>query len=203
MWTTIAKQLRHPLGALVGCLMEAFNRRSNQIAIEALGVEPDDTVLELGCGHGGGVERLARMTDAALVLGVDHSTTMLAHAARRNVRAIRERRVHFVLGRADALPCRSESFDKILAVHVLYFMGTEVIREARRVLRPGGKLSVLVTDRETMTAWKLAGAGIHRLYDQNDLAGLLREGGFRQQLSICRAQVGIGISGLLAIATKS
>ncbi len=206
MWDTIARQLRHPsgcAGALIGCLMSALNRRSNRIAIEAMGIAPGDTVLELGCGYGSGIKSLARITGGGFVLGVDHSTTMLAHAARRNVRSLRDRRVHLALARADALPCRSELIDKILAVHMLYFAGLEVLREARRVLRPGGKLTVLVADRETMSAWKLARAGIHRLFDQNDLAAFLREGGFMQQFPVSRIKLGFGASGLLAVATKS
>ena len=206
MWAAIAHQLQYPsggLGALAGCLMSGLNRRSNQIAIEAMGVEPDDVVLELGCGGGSGVKSLARMTDKGFVLGIDHSPMTLAHAARRNRRGLRNRRVHLVLGRADALPCRSESVDKIMAVHLLYFAGLEVLREARRVLRPGGTFTALITDRETMSSWKLARAGIHRLFDQDDLAEFLREGGFTRQLSVSRVKIGFGASGFLAVATKS
>lgn len=206
MWAAFARQLHYPsgtLGALAGRLMSGLNRRSNHMAIEAMGVEPDDIVLELGCGGGSGVKSLARVVDKGFVLGIDHSPTALAHAARRNRRGLRNRRVHLVLGRADALPCRSESVDKIVAVHLLYFGGIEVLREARRVLRPGGTFTALITDRETMRSWKLARAGIHRLFDQDDLAEFLREGGFTRQLSVSRVKVGFGASGLLAVATRS
>lgn len=206
MWTPLARQLRCPsgsFGALAGHVMSRLNRRSNRIAIDAMGVEPHDIVLELGCGNGSCVKNLARIADEGFVLGIDHSPTMLKHAARRNRAGLPNRRAHLVLGRADALPCRSESVDKILAVHLLYFAGIEVLREAKRVLRPGGTLTVLVTDRETMRTWKLARAGIHRLFDQNDLASFLQAAGFTRQLSVSRVNVGFGASGLLAVATKS
>ena len=65
---------------------------------------------------------------------------MLAQASRRNRRTIGEGRVRLRLGRFDALPFEPESIDKILAVNVVYFFHKDAdeIREAMRVLRPGG-----------------------------------------------------------------
>ncbi len=78
---------------------------------------------------------------------------MLAQASWRNRRAIGEGRVRLRLGRFDALPFAPESIDKILAVNVIYFFRKDAdeIREAMRVLRPGGVMAVYATHRSTMS----------------------------------------------------
>ena len=45
--------------------------------------------------------------------------------------------------------------DKCLAVHVAYFMDAREVHEARRVLRFGGRLVVLVTDKAAMAALEI------------------------------------------------
>jgi SAM-dependent methyltransferase len=83
-------------------------------------------VLDLGCGDG----RLARaMRDTSGWIGVDISTTLLAHAPRPVVHA-------------DGLhlPIRRNSIAAVAALWMLYHFAepTLVIAEAHRVLRPGG-----------------------------------------------------------------
>lgn len=69
---------------------------------------------------------------------------MLAQARARNRRAIRAGRVRLYRGRCEQLPLASRSIDKVLAVNVAYFWhdAEAAPREVRRVLRPGGLLSV-------------------------------------------------------------
>ena len=93
------------------------------------------------------------------MLGIDSSPDMLAQAGHCNRRAIAEGRVQLHLGRFDALPWPSGSIGKILAVNVVYFFseGGDEIREARRVLAPGGLMAVYATHKDTMQHWKFAG----------------------------------------------
>ena len=166
--TAIGRQLRHPSGLggrLLGGVMGIANRQSNAVAIRALQITPDETVLELGVGPGHAVTTLAAASPYRRVLGLDHSSATPAQAARRNRRAIVEGRVCLLQGRFDTLPCRTDSIDKILAVHVAYFFsarGAE-LREAQRVLRPGGRMAVFVTDKAAMERWRFPN---HQLFDQ-------------------------------------
>ena len=206
IWAAIGRQLRNPSGfggRLIARLMAVANRRSNRIAIRALDRSPDDTILDLGCGSGPAVKVLAGMAGPGLILGLDHSEIMLAQALRHSRHAVRQGRVHLLRGRIDALPCRDNTIDRILAVHVVYFAGAAGVREARRVLRPGGRIVIVATDRSAMARWKFAQPSTHELFDTPGLANLLVRGGFATSaISVTPIKLAFGVLGLLAIATK-
>ena len=206
IWAAIGRQLRNPSGfggRLIARLMAVANRRSNRIAIRALDCSPGDTILDLGCGSGPAVKVLAAMAGQGLILGIDQSETMIAQALRHNRHAIRQRRVHLLRGRIDALPCRDNTIDGILAVHVVYFAGEAAVREARRILRPGGRIVIVATDRSAMARWQFAQPSTHELFDVRGLADLLVRGGFATSaISVTPIKLAFGVLGLLAIATK-
>jgi len=206
IWAVIGRQLQNPSGfggKLIARLMAVANRRSIRIAIRALDCSPNNTILDLGCGSGRAVKVLAAMAVQGLILGIDYSETMLAQAFHHSRYAIWQGRVHLLRGRIDALPCRDNSIDRILAVHVVYFAGEAGVREARRVLRPGGLIVIVATDRSAMARWKFAQPSTHELFDLHGLANLLVRGGFATSaISVTPIKLGLGVPGLLAIASK-
>ena len=142
VWRSIGEQLRHPTGLagrVAGALMRIANERPNSLAVEALRIEPHDTVLELGFGPGRAIEAIACQAFAGHVYGVDHSSLMHRQASRRNWLAIREGRVTLRRASFDCLPFDQACIDKLLAVNVIYFWDdlVGIAREIRRVLRPG------------------------------------------------------------------
>jgi len=206
IWAAIGRQLRNPSGfggRLIARLMAVANRRSNRIAIRALDCSPGDTILDLGCGSGPAVKVLAGQAGQGLILGIDHSETMLAQALRHNRHAIRQGRIHLLRGRIDALPWRDNTIDRILAVHVVYFAGEAGVREARRILRPGGRIVIVATDRSAMARWQFAQPSTHELFDVRGLADLLVRGGFATSaISVTPIKLAFGVLGLLAVAIK-
>ena len=81
----IARQSRRPsgwLGEIVARVMALETRPANRIALEQLAVRPGETVLEVGCGHGRTLARLAK-TPRAWLAGIDPSEVMVRLARKR------------------------------------------------------------------------------------------------------------------------
>jgi ubiquinone/menaquinone biosynthesis C-methylase UbiE len=185
--------------------MALANRQPNRIAIDALDIASDDTVLEVGFGPGQALRILTALASAGRVLGIDHSAAMVAQAARRNRDAIRDGCLQLTLGPFDCLPWPAGSIDKILAVNVAYFFRADGadVHEARRVLRPGGRMAIYATDRAAMARWKFSGEETHRTVDGAEMERLLVRGGFEpHEIAIFTMTMPLGIPGLLVVACK-
>lgn len=105
-----------------------------------------NTVLELGFGPGHLMEHLA--SSGLSVFGVDESLQMAKLAARRNRK--NKRPVHILRGLAQALPFVREAFDSVVATFpTLYIIDPDTLIEIKRVLKPGGKLVVLMASWHT------------------------------------------------------
>ncbi len=207
-WHGVGRQLARPegpTGHVIGQLMAWANRMPNRLAIEALGPVQGDHVLEIGFGPGLALAELARRVPAARIFGIDASPAMLRQASMRNARALAEGRVSLVIGDFCRLPWADGSFDKVLAVNVAYFFDSAgvAVSEIRRVLVPGGKAVLYVTDRSTMARWRFAGPQTHTVYDANELRSLLVAGGFAGEcIEVQTQRLPFGMTGLVAVAAR-
>lgn len=112
-------------------------------ALELLAVGPEDHVLELGCGSGRLLFRLAARARRGRVVGIDPSPLMVQHARHRNRTWIDAGRAEVVqASSADLSAFPDASLDRVLGVHVACFWNRPLrdLAEVRRVLRPGGRL---------------------------------------------------------------
>jgi len=207
LWQGIGAQLRNPSGLrgrMTGMAMARANAKSNRLALAALGLRARETLLELGCGSGSALQESLRLSQLRRAIGLDWSETMLAQASRRNRRTLEAGRCVLVRGEFAHLPFADEIVDAVLAVNVVYFMNSfAAVGEARRVLRPGGRIVLYATDRTAMRHWPFAGRHTHRLFDRRRLTALLADAGFpADRLRIEGVNAGFGVTGLLALAHK-
>jgi SAM-dependent methyltransferase len=102
-------------------------------------LEPGDRVVEVGCGTGRLTLPLAAMTPAR-VTGVDTETRMLEVARGKDVAG----RVDWVRGSAYRLPLDDGVAGLVMMVMVVHLLRQRVraFTEARRIMRPGGQLSL-------------------------------------------------------------
>jgi ubiquinone/menaquinone biosynthesis C-methylase UbiE len=104
-------------------------------------VKPGHRVLDLGCGPGiSAFGMLDRVPDIDVV-GLDLSRSMLFLAEQWRQREHNGHRVEFVRADATQLPFADQSFDAVTGNSFLYLLpdAEGVLREVKRVLRPGGR----------------------------------------------------------------
>jgi ubiquinone/menaquinone biosynthesis C-methylase UbiE len=135
---------RHGLTALydpvVALTMRERTFRSRLVSQVA--ADEPASVLELGCGTGSLTLRLADALPGSHIVGVDLDPDALARARAKDPAG----RIDWLQATATALSIAERSFDRVVASLVLHHLTTEekrtALAEARRVLRPGGRLHV-------------------------------------------------------------
>lgn len=161
-----------------------YTRRSLALLRPLLGDDPPGRLLDVGCGTGGLAERLAGWgVTPARYLGVDRSPAMLAVAATKRSLA----GAGWVAADAAALPVRDASWDTVVSASSLHdwTRPAAALREARRALRPGGRLLLLdwcadgIAFRASLCLLRWRGIRVHHAYTRAELGALLASAGFR------------------------
>jgi len=149
-------------------------------------LKPGETVLDLGSG--GGIDVLLsakRVGPSGKVYGLDATDDMLA-LARENQQKAGVENVEFLKGTIEAIPLPDRSVDVVISNCVINLSADKdaVLRDAFRVLKPGGRFAVSdvvsrgeVTDelRRDMALWVGCISGA---LDEEDYAAKLRAAGF-------------------------
>ena len=178
----LARQGRCPsglLGAVVGRIMAHETAGENLAAVDVLNLAPTDRVLEVGFGHGRTLAEIIRRVPGGFVAGADASRDMLRLATSTNVAAIKRGLLVVKQAQSHALPFPDASFDKVLAVHTLYFWKHPLIelRECRRVLKDGGRI-VLGFRPKTPSAEAEFPSSVYTFRTVEEVGLLLHESGF-------------------------
>jgi ubiquinone/menaquinone biosynthesis C-methylase UbiE len=140
-----------------------------------------ERVLDVGCGTGLLLERLAERGLGLELHGIDATPEMLGRARRRL-----GQRALLRLGSADRLPYPDATFDLVTSTSVLHLLGGRhdaALADWARVLSPGGRL--VVTDwrgeapstRARLRALRLLGLQHHEPLSSDALAELIRRHG--------------------------
>lgn len=138
------------LGDFVRRTVNRGNAKMNAFAVQKLGLEPTNRVLEIG--FGGGLTLPTLFEGAAFVGGIDWSADAVARAEARFAEHLAVGRATFCQGRVESLPFERASFDKACSVDTLYFWHSldEGFAEIHRVLSPGGRAAIGFLPKERM-----------------------------------------------------
>jgi SAM-dependent methyltransferase len=125
--------------------------------IDAIAPQKGEKILEIGCGAGSLVRQLAeRLGVANPITAVDVNPFLLREAALLAEMEGLAGAIHFTEGNAEALPFEAESFDCAYSVTVFEECDADLaIAEAMRVLRPGGRVGLVVRALDMPQWWNL------------------------------------------------
>src|SRR5580765_7492944 len=123
--------------------MEDHHSDITEQTLALMELQPDDRILDLGCGTGWASRRMARVAAAGEVIGLDVADEMLRRAQQASSGF---NNVRYIWGSAEKIPATGSSFSKVLSVESFYYYADQgkALDELRRVMAPGAKLFILI-----------------------------------------------------------
>jgi ubiquinone/menaquinone biosynthesis C-methylase UbiE len=154
------------LGRFTLWRMNASHSRLTDWGLAQISVEKQYTILDVGCGGGRTVSKLAALATQGKVYGIDFSADSVAVSKKTNSRWIDTDRVEIRQGSVSQLPFPDSMFDLITAVETHFWWPNLPgdMREVFRVLKPGGTLILIaeIYKGANTTVSKLAEKYSHR-----------------------------------------
>ncbi|MFU8866585.1 methyltransferase domain-containing protein [Natronococcus sp.] len=153
-----------------------WNEQMRGEALALLELEPESTVLDVGCGTGFATEGLLEHVDE--VYAIDQSEHQLEQAYAKFGK--RAPPVHFHRGDAERLPFATDTFDVVWSSGSIEYWPNPILalREFRRVLKPGGQVLVVGPNYpENPIAQRLADA-MMLFYDEYEADRMFKTAGF-------------------------
>ena len=145
-----------------------------------MNIQPDEEILDVGCGTGWLCRLLARRVTQGSVMGMDVSDEMI-HRAESASAGIAN--VSFTMGSVDAIPQPDSRFIRLVSVESAYYWPHPQagLLDIHRVLRRGGSFWMLINyyrDNPYCHQWARHYAIPTHLLSADEWAGLFRDAGF-------------------------
>jgi len=145
---TRVNQCQKPAGLLGRFILWNMNSRHSKVTdwgLSHISIGTHDSILDVGCGGGRTVSKLAAIATEGKVCGLDYSKESVAVASRINREWIKMGRVEIREGTVSQLPFPDAMFDLVTAVET-HFWWPDLpagMREVLRALKPGGTLIII------------------------------------------------------------
>jgi cyclopropane fatty-acyl-phospholipid synthase-like methyltransferase len=157
-------------------------------AVDQLDVQPDDRVLELGCGHGVAVTLISERLDGGTVMAIDRSPKMTEAATRRNAEHLESGRAEILTSSFQDADLGEASFDKVLAVHYPPLLRGDAAGELAKLrehIEDGGSLYVVALPLAPDQVRAVTGEIETRLKENGFVARAARTGEVAGQPIVC------------------
>ena len=132
-----------------------FHSKAHACAMQHSGIENGMQVLEIATGSGEMFRRLVKANPGGKTFGLDLSPNMAARTQRRARQEFPSAEAHCGAVDVRSMPFRNASFDAVVCCYLLELLGQDdirlTLREIARVLRPGGRFSLVVIGQNAKT----------------------------------------------------
>ena len=128
-------------GKFVAALMNRGHKPLTLWGLTHVKIEPNYVILDVGCGGGKTVSRLAEKAPLGKVFGIDYSADMVEYSKKVNKKLIAQNRVEIVEGSVEKTGFSDDFFDLVTAIETYYFWHSfsDALKEILRVLKPDGQ----------------------------------------------------------------
>jgi ubiquinone/menaquinone biosynthesis C-methylase UbiE len=122
--------------------MNSSHSKLTDWGLRHISIDTHDTILDVGCGGGRTVAKLADIAKQGKVYGIDHSGESVAASKKHVAQYITLGRVEILNRSVSQLPFSNNMFDLVTAVETHFWWPNLPgdMREVFRVLKPGGTL---------------------------------------------------------------
>jgi ubiquinone/menaquinone biosynthesis C-methylase UbiE len=144
----LINQVRKPSRWVGRILTEAMNISHSALTdwgLKHIRIEENFTILDVGCGGGKTIGKLAALAPKGMVYGIDYADGSVAASRALNANLIQAGRVEITKASVSKLPFSDNKFDLVTAVETQYYWPDLVqdMQEVLRVLKPGDTLLVI------------------------------------------------------------
>jgi ubiquinone/menaquinone biosynthesis C-methylase UbiE len=144
----VLNQVRKPtkwVGRFFVWIMNMSHSGVTDWGLQHVPVEECFTILDVGCGGGRTIQKLAALASKGMVFGVDYANGSVAASRGKNAQLIQAGRVEIKQGSVSQLPFPEGQFDLVTAVETQYYWPDlpKDMQEILRVLKPGGTLIII------------------------------------------------------------
>jgi len=144
----LLRQVRKPTKFLGRPFLWMMNKSHSPLTnwgLEHVRIEKEFTILDVGCGGGRTIQKLAARAPEGKVFGIDYAAGSVAASRAKKAALIQAGRVEITQASVSRLPFPEDKFDLVTAIETQYYWPNlvEDMREILRVLKPGGTLIVI------------------------------------------------------------
>jgi ubiquinone/menaquinone biosynthesis C-methylase UbiE len=180
-------QFQRPTGQLGRIIASRMNREHFELTTWGLNhvtIDPNYVLLDVGCGGGKTINRLAQLVPQSKVYGIDYSPDMVTYAKKVNKKLVEENKVEIHEASADNTGFPDGTFDLVTACETYYFWPNlpAAFQEINRILKPNGRL-LMINEMIKDGFYDVKDAAIiektHlRLFPLEEIRGFLQSAGF-------------------------
>jgi len=115
----------------------------SEFAFKCVDVGTNDRILDIGCGGGVNIEKFLKLTDNN-VEGIDYSDVSVKESAKRNQKAIGDKRCRIIQADVSKMPIDDEVYDLVSAFETIYFWPDieNTFKEVLKIIKPGGQFMI-------------------------------------------------------------